>query len=861
VRVRLLFVAVFAILSGVVHGQQQPPTFKSGVDLVRFDVRIVDDAGRPITDLRPEELEIREDGRVLPIVLFQRVTEPSDTYVEAAVRAVTAQVSSNEAFPRGHLYVLVFDQEHITPGNEQRARMAAEQFIKRRVRPADRIAVYALPGPGPQMGFTADKMRALNSLSNIRGAHQRSVSTPFGTLAIYEAHRLAQGDDLLAAQILERMARGAGTDLVGAGGDITPVGRAGGGGSGEDPSITRKLLQENARTIVNQTDAASRQFLQRLADMVAQFKDLEGRKTVVLFSEGFFQDNLSRELEAVAAAAAQSYAVFYTFDLNARTQSLTEAAPAEAALAMEIQSRLSPLSTLASETDGMMLIDAGSRTTEALDRIAQQAQDYYLVGFTPSDEARENRGKYRRVTIDVKRAGARVSSRTGYVMPPATTPADRKRAINSVLGAPFAQQGLKIDYTTYVLKAPQPGHHKVVLTLDTALPVRSQPADAADVVFVARDIRDGRVVASGTDTIPLPAAARQGSALGAATYRVQFNVPAGSYMMRMVVREPGGLVGSADRRIDVRPLNGPDITASDLVLGSSLGGLPVRPRVYTGDGLSGVLETYGRTAAQLEDLSVRLELRRAADNTPVITAPGEIGAPEDDIAGGMTRRVSFSLPLATIPPGEYVAHAIVSARGEVVAERVRQVDLLAGAAPAMTAAPAPTIVSPIEIMRGELARQYLRSLQQRATGTPAAETAVKALQGRWEEVEIALSTLAEPAGVTDALRGLMLFVREDFTGAAAALQKSFDRETHPLTAFFLGWAYDGAGDNRQALSAWRSAAHLDPKLISAHLALADGYLKASQPALAVQALRAGLAAMPESTELQNRLQQIDPIRR
>jgi hypothetical protein len=237
VHFRLLFVAIFAILSGVIHARQQP-TFKSGVDLVRFDVRIVDDAGRPVTDIRPEELEIREDGRLLPVVLFQRVTEPADTYVEEAVRAVTAQVSSNEAFPRGHLYVLVFDQEHITAGNEQRARIAAEQFIKRRVRPSDRIAVYALPGPGPQIGFTADKLRALNSLATVRGGYQRSVSTPFGTLAIYEAHRLAQGDDLLAAQILERMARGAGTDLVGSGGDVTTTGR-GGSTTSEDPTITR----------------------------------------------------------------------------------------------------------------------------------------------------------------------------------------------------------------------------------------------------------------------------------------------------------------------------------------------------------------------------------------------------------------------------------------------------------------------------------------------------------------------------------------------------------------------------------------------------------------------------------------------
>ncbi|HEX4932661.1 MAG TPA: hypothetical protein VFV33_05735, partial [Gemmatimonadaceae bacterium] len=548
-------------------------------------------------------------------------------------------------------------------------------------------------------------------------------------------------------------------------------------------------------------------------------------------------------------------------DLNSRSQRLDEAYVSDTSLSSEVQARIAPLSTLAVETDGAMFVDAASRTDAVLNALADQAGDYYLVGFTPSEDARMNRGKYRRVTVKVNRPGARVSSRTGYAMPPDQTAADRKRAINSVLGAPFVQQGLKIDYTTYVMKAPQPGHHKVVLTLDAALPVRSANSDAADVVFVARDIRDGRVVASGTDTIPLPATARKGSALGTGTYRVQFNVPAGSYMMRTVVREPGGLVGSADRRIDVRPLNGPDVTASDLVLGSSLGGLPVRPRVYSGDGLSGVLETYGRTPAQLADLSVRLELRRIEDNTPVLAAPGEIAAAEDDIAGGATRRVNFSLPRASVPPGEYIAHAVVSSRGEIVAERVRQVDVLAGNAPPVATTAVRTVVAPLEIMRGELARQYLRALQQRASDKVVSDAAAKALQARWEEVEIGLGKVAEPSPASDALRGLTSFVREDYPGAAAALQKAFDRENDALTAFFLGWAYDGAGDLRQALSAWRSAAHLDPKLISAHLALADGYLKASQPALAVQVLKAGLAVLPDSTELQNRLQQIEPIRR
>ncbi len=864
---RLFSIAVCA-LALIAPAAAQQVTFKSGVDLVRFDVRVFDEAGRPITDVKPEDIEIYEDGKLLPVVLFQRVTEPAESYVDAAIRAVSAEVSSNEAFPRGHLYILIFDQQHITPGNEQRARMAAEQFIRRRVRPTDRVALFAIPGPGPQLGFTADRMRAVKELEKIRGAQERQITTALGTMTAFEAHRVVQGDDKLIQSLTVRMAQAAGSDVTVGGFDASMSPARAATGRAEDAAIVRRVLLENARTVVNQTDAFSRQFLQQLTDVITGFRDIDGRKTVVLFSEGFFQDNLSRELETVAAAAAQSYCVFYTFDLNQRNAGNADAEPADALLGSEIQSRIAPMSTLAVETDGMMVVDAGNRVGQALEKIARQAQEYYLVGFMPSEDARLNRGKYRRVTVKVKRPGAHASARTGYAVGPEVNAGLRRRSIDTVLGAPFVQQGLKVDYTTYVMKAPEPRMHRVVLSLNADLPVRSNANDTADVVFVARDVRDGRVVASGSDTIKLPDRTRPGSALGSGTWRVQFTVPAGTYLMRTVVREPGGLVGSADRRIDVRPLDGPDVAVSDLVIGSALSGLPVRPRAYTADGLSGLLEAYGRTPVQLEGLIVKVELRRP-DGGAVSTFAADLQQPEADETG-VSRRATFQMPLANVAPGEYLAHAIVSARGEIVAERTRHVEVLEGNAPAAPASgprTLPQTVSPVEVTRGKLGQTYIAQLRQRAQGTSFAEAARHAAEGRWEAVDLALKRVSEESGLgaealakaaVEALRGLALFAREDYSGAAAALERAHQLDQkNALTAFFLGWAHEGAGDSRAALSAWRSAVFLDPSLVSAHLALADGYLRLSQPALAVQALKAGLAAIPSSPELQARLDQLE----
>src|SRR5262249_58331927 len=89
--------------------------------------------------------------------------------LEVARHTIAGEVSTNRGAARGHLYVIVFDQQHIAPGNEQRAQQAARRFVQTRVRPGDRVALYALPGPGPQIGFTADVRRVVAALDQIHG--------------------------------------------------------------------------------------------------------------------------------------------------------------------------------------------------------------------------------------------------------------------------------------------------------------------------------------------------------------------------------------------------------------------------------------------------------------------------------------------------------------------------------------------------------------------------------------------------------------------------------------------------------------------------------------------------------------------
>jgi VWFA-related protein len=802
----------------------QTPLFRSGVDLVRVDIRVTDANGTPLSDLRPDEVEIKEEGVVRPVLLFQHIAAPRTTYAEAAQRTIAGQVSTNQGSPRGHVYVLVFDETHIRPGHEQRARAAAERFLRTRLRPGDRVALYSLPGPGPQIEFTADVSRVVRELGSVRGSAEETASGgaigPGGGMRIHEAYEITRGHlGVLDRQIAQAME----VSDARAAASLRPK-----PDSEDDRAGFQRAVIEDARAMVAQADGDSRRFLGRLADVIRTLRAVDGRKAVVLFSEGFQTDNLTHELDDVAAAAAQSYSVVYAMDLNARTNiDPSEDTPRGGEAMTEIRDRLQALGILTGETGGTLVVDAAGQLDRVLAGIAGTSEDYYLVGFIPA-HPQEGSG-YRRIQVKVTRPAAFVSARSGYLPKSSVTPADRKRAIDAALRAPFAKQELGVEYTTYTLRASAPDLQRVILSLAAELPVASADDESADVVYLVRHVESGKVAASGSDRIPLPAAPNSGGArTGTGLYRVQFELLPGTYLMRTVVREPGGLVGSADRRFQVRALTGPDISASDLVLGSSsAAGPPVRAVANGRDVLTGVFEVYARNEAQLANLSV------IADLVPILGGPPPLSAHADlqpTRAGpvGVSRAVRVELPLAEVLPGEYLVRATVRDGAGTVTELLRDVTVRTGtptAAPVVTAR-----FDPQTIVRGEVVRRFVDAVTQRAQHGAAA------------------------AADESILRGIAAFARADYSEAATAFREAEAAgATEPALAFILGWSLHAGGDARAAITAWRSATVSDPTHVPSYLALVDGYVKLGQPDLALQVVRSGLRALPDSPELLDRL--------
>ena len=284
---------------------------------------------------------------------------------------------------------------------------------------------------------------------------------------------------------------------------------------------------------------------------------------------------------------------------------------------------------------------------------------------------------------------------------------------------------------------------------------RTSATDAfADVVFVVRDYTTGQVVQSGSDRLALPREPAPGSAAGQGVWRTRFELAAGTYLMRCIVREPGGLIGQRRPAVYGASAPGPDASTSDLILGIPGEQLPVRTMAYTNELMSGAVRAYGRSEAQLGGLSATLDLVSLADapgaelEHPVRSISGGIGPPTVN-AQGVVRDVSFSVPLSDLPPGDYVAHVLVRAAGEAIGDLRRQVTVVDGSRPAAASAtPASnartaTSQRPRDILRGNIVKQMVEHAA-KSDVAPVRQAAEEAAGGRWARSLVILEPLRPP---------------------------------------------------------------------------------------------------------------------
>ena len=192
-------------------------------------------------------------------------------------------------------------------------------------------------------------------------------------------------------------------------------------GTADDPLLTGRATEVyyQAATRLRGDARGARAVLNGLATA-------KGRKSVILVSEGFIHDINLEEFRRVNEASRRSNAAIYF--LNSRglegmpsymTAEFGPAIPDQdvGALFAETLDAVAGADDLAADSGGFTVRNTND-LNQGIQRIASETQAYYLLGYTPSNTARD--GKFRKIQVKLaegKGKGLQVRARKGYFAP------------------------------------------------------------------------------------------------------------------------------------------------------------------------------------------------------------------------------------------------------------------------------------------------------------------------------------------------------------------------------------------------------------------------------------------------------------
>jgi VWFA-related protein len=408
----LLHLVLALALASSPAGQQ--PTFRTGVELVRLDVTVVNATGEPVTGLTPSDFEVTVKGEPRPVVSAQFLSSVDETASTAEGQRLEAGSFSSNLGQTGRLIVVIVDELSLanTVGTEKVLFEGLAEFVGS-LRPNDRIALASIPGTSARVDFTNDFGRVQEAVGRLRTFPARSAS-----------------DSPRPSIQLDR----------GEGMTTTP---------GAFPA-TRDALRQDYETMVD-----------TLCAVAGYLKPVEGPKTLVLVTGqlpgGFGQVAVSQWFAKCAAEArVKLYAIRHR-TVNADAQS----SPGSNEGAEDPLSALHQLAGLS----GGAVFDGIARATGVFERISRESSASYVLGFDPPEGM--PRDKPMEVKVRVKRSGLLVRSRTQVLLPGASSPGkDPAKAVRDALQQPGAATGIGIRVASYAVRAAGASELKTVVTAE-----------------------------------------------------------------------------------------------------------------------------------------------------------------------------------------------------------------------------------------------------------------------------------------------------------------------------------------------------------------------------------------------------------
>jgi VWFA-related protein len=689
-----LSVGIGILLTSAVALAQEPPSFPTGADVVILDMTVNDQRGRLVPDLRPDEVQVFEDGVRCEVTSFRLVqAEAAIEGTRAAVDAnsvVTPRAGSRPEAPRlSTLVVLVFDPLSLVPA--QNARRAALDFLARPFPAGTWFAVFKI-GAGLRVlqPFTDDPRRASDAIAAATRGGDQTVDPPHDPRfesATEEALRAALGG-----------------------------GRSGGaqGASAADGAMSGAMADMLRSADLLVREEKGRASLYPLLALAKALASTSGRKTLLFFSEGLnVPPDAQQLLEVTVGQANRANISVYALDarglsprspnenarmgmeLLERTSESAVGAPAGAGiggggsmleqmkfgetlqdtLRLNLQGNLNDLA----ESTGGILIANTNDLRPGLERIATDLRNHYEVAYVPPSSSPD--GRFRRIKVQVARQGVTVRTRRGYFALPPGSPAvlPYELPLLGALQAPEPPHGVAMR-TGALQFTPGRGGRQAVVLVEVPLAGATFERDEAAKTYHVRlsllaQVRDaqGRLQQRLSHDWPLDGPLDQAESArgGNAVFKRTVWLAPGRYSLEAAVQDRGsGQLGVQRRTFDVSGGAGLAMSSVSIVrrteaapegapaddplrlAGASIVpnlGSPVVP--VANPELSLFMTVY--PAAGPEPVEATLEFRR--DDRTVGRARPELPSADDQ------GRIAYvgSFPADRFPPGTYEVRATV----------------------------------------------------------------------------------------------------------------------------------------------------------------------------------------------------------
>jgi VWFA-related protein len=546
----------------------EAPRFPAAVEEVLVDVVVVDRDGNPIGGLTRDDFAVAEDGAPQAIASFEAVeVAPGAPRDPLAPRpTVSANPAAGGRSP-GRTFLVIYDDLRLTPAQGGTAKRALLDFLRTRTEDADNLLLVTTKDAtwwGARLADGRDDVEGL--ITGLRGRFQPEVVGD--SVSDAEAYRIeVQRDAETYYHALRRLKRMVPREVAA---PAQPVIGFLDGSECTDPTDPDKgILCAAARATHQQAVARLRDTLGVLERGLAALAGVRGRKAAVLISPGFYHDTEVDAFRDVAAASRRANTPVYFLNAAGLADIPVEMAaavggvinPGDITLAFrESLDAAAGADVVASETGGFVVRDTND-LTKGLRRIADEARRYYLLGYSPTNAARD--GKYRKIEVKLAARGGRegweIRARRGYYAPKdGEAPRDPDAPVREALASPFDLSGLPLRMAAYAFEEKAPGRARCLLVGEVdvrPLGFREEEGRAlasVDVAFTTVG-RDGGTTehAQRVDMKLLPATRAKLLRDGYVVSR-EVELPAGVHQARMVVRDVAtGRVGSVSHRIDI----------------------------------------------------------------------------------------------------------------------------------------------------------------------------------------------------------------------------------------------------------------------------------------------------------------------